>query len=117
MPPVYRSNGLEIILSGKSRCPYTDKETEDAAINKNIRRYLSYGCERLVIYQNGKPVSGLQIMIRPFHVLVANVYTIPSKRRKGFARQLWEEAKAHYPIILHSRNLSEDGKIFSQHCN
>lgn len=117
MRTVYLSRGFEIIISGKSRCPYTNKETESAAINKNIRRYLSYGCERLVIYQNGKPVSGLQIMIHPFYALVANVYTIPSKRRKGFARQLWEEAKVHYPIIFHSMNLSEDGKIFSQHCN
>lgn len=115
-PKVYKNKGLEVILSARGRCLYVGAETEQQSINPAIRRYLSPGCERLVLYRNGKPISGIQIMIQPFNCTIANVYTMPSKRRKGYAKQLWEEAKKHHPLIFHSRNLSPDGEIFSTHC-
>lgn len=116
MPTIYKSKGLEIILAAKSRCLYVGAETEGKTFNPKIRRYLSKGCERLVIYENNKPVSGFQIMIRVFDSIGVNVYTMPSKRQKGYARQLWEEAKKHHPILHLSTNRSEDGKIFADHC-
>lgn len=113
---VYISKGLEVILSAKSYCLYVGKEYEEKAFNPLIRRYLSKGCERLVIYINGKPVSGLQIMINPYDAIVANVFTKSRSRKMGYARQLWEEAKIHHPLLLHSMNRSELGAVFAQHC-
>lgn len=112
----FRSTGFEITLRGKNKCPYTGKET---AINLSdgIKLYRDeYGSNRFVLYINRRAVSALQIMAHKDRVYVANVITVAQHRRKGYAKQLWNEAKKIYPVIHHSENLSPEGKIFADKC-
>lgn len=117
---VYESVGLEIIMKPISKCPYTGKERAIKCADTDVRGYacIEGSSVRFVMYQNGKSVSGLQLMLRKEgFAIVANVITAKKHRRKGYAKRLWAEAKRHYPKIFHSGNLSEDGKIFASKCN
>jgi hypothetical protein len=111
------SIGFECILNSQNDCPYTGKEKIKRSRNKNIKIYCDeFGSERYVYYLDGKPVSALQLVNDGKIVRSCNVITVEEHRRKGFARQIWNEAKRFHPIIIHSTNLSEDGKIYVQHC-
>lgn len=114
----FKTYGFETILNPRSCCPYTGKETV-TILSNGIKLFTdpndSY---RFVMYQNGRAISALQLMkYNDFDIRVANVITVKKHRQKGHARTVWIEAKKIFPLILHSSNLSEEGKIFKQHCN
>lgn len=113
----YSSYGFETILNPRSCCPYTGKESVEV-LGNNVNLYKDqFGSERYVLYENGRSVSALQLMIENDKARVANVITVKNKRQKGYARMVWNEAKKKHPFITHSHNLSEDGKIFAERCN
>lgn len=114
----FRSHGFESILQPRSRCSYTGKETVQI-LDNGVKLFKDEnGSERYLMYKNGKAVSALQLMVRRGKVVyVANVITVSQHRRKGYAKILWNEAKKIHPVIFHSTNLSEDGKIFASICN
>lgn len=116
MATIFKSQGFEIILKGRNCCPYTGKESIEL-LGNGIKLFKDeFGSERYVLYINRKAVSALQLMISENVVTVANVITLPVHRQKGFAKKLWSEAKKRHVNIVHSNNLSEEGKIFSNHC-
>ena len=114
---------MEDIINGKSKTHYIGNE--DIIYNDGtIKCYLAHtkDCYRLVY----KRSSGLQIMnwknhpqlgASTFHV--ANVYTIPNQRKKGFAKALFKKAKEIIKTnkIYHSSNLSPLGKIYAEKVN
>lgn len=116
----FKSYGFETILNPRSQCPYTGKETVKI-LDNNVKLYADEenGSYRFVMYKKGRSISALQLMKRPDKdiVVVANVLTVKQHRRKGYAKIVWNEAKKLFPIIQHSSNLSEDGKIFATKCN
>jgi len=85
-------------------------------MGKNIKLYVSEeeGSYRFVMYKNKKPCSALQVMSRDKNTgIVANVITIKEERRKGYAKKLYNTALRLIPTIVHSTNLSEEGKALS----
>ena len=112
----FRSYGFETILNPRSRCPYTGKEQAEL-LGDDIKLYTNeYGSFRFVLYIKSRAVSALQIMSKDGQATVANVITVKQHRRKGYAKKLWNEAKKIFPVIYHSANLSEDGKMFAEKC-
>lgn len=113
---VFQTYGFETILNPRSCCLYTGKESVNK-ITENIKMFKDdFGSVRFVFKLNGRNISELQLMIREDCVVVSNVITLAKYRKMGYVKKLWTCAKSIYPVILHSPNLSEDGKIFSQHC-
>ena len=91
-----------------------------------IKCYRSVGRDSYRFLYGRKSV--LQVMdfnhnpYRPKHPRrynVANVYTLPEHRRKGYARQLFKVAKKilKTKVIYHGSNLSEDGRHFARTVN
>lgn len=72
-----------------------------------------FGSQRFVRYEDGAPVCALQIVVDRDTQLVANLYTAPEFRRRGFARELFQIARKRYPKLQHSKHLTEDGKGFA----
>lgn len=113
----YRSIGMEGILVGKSRFTYADKEAEIKCKNQNIRCYNGGDSYRFVFYKNKRSFSGLHLQKNTQgYAIVSSVFTKKEHRRKGYAKQLFLEAKKHL-LVFHSTNLSEDGKGFANSVN
>lgn len=108
------SQGFECILNARNKCPYVDNELV-LKMGRNIKLYLSKsGSYRFVMYKNKKPISALQVMSKDKNIgIVANAITIKEERRRGYATRLYNTALSVIPIISHSTNLSEEGRLFS----
>jgi len=111
----YRSVGMEGILVGKSRFTYADKETEIKCKNPKIRCYNDSRSYRFVLYVRKKAVAGIHFQVNnQGYLIVHSAFTLSNHRRKGYAREIFQEAKRTKFIVLHSTNLSEDGKAFAK---
>lgn len=111
----FKSVGLEGNLVGKSRNPYIGAERELQSSDPNIICYVSDGNNdyRFIYVVKGKKVSVVHVDNNTGHYRIANMYTLPKYRRKGYARKLYEAANKKLGIhIPFSLNLSEDGRAF-----
>ena len=70
-----------------------------------------HGSYRYVGLENGRPVSVLQIMSQDGgnRGVIANVYTTPIARRRGWAKRLLEVARKRFREVRHSNDLSPAG--------
>lgn len=68
--------------------------------------------KRYVYSIDGKIVSGIQLMIRHGHVLMANAYTLPEYQKRGYASKLTEKALKQHPKLVFSDDRSTAGKKF-----
>lgn len=79
-----------------------------------IARYRSpHGSTRYVYYVDGAPVSALQVTSRDRrHARVANVWTAPHARRRGYATLLLQRARRDFKTVEHSDDLSPDARAW-----
>lgn len=69
-----------------------------------------YGSHRLVKMVDGQPVAALQVMSADGkRGMIANAYTHPEHRRKGYASELHAAAKGLFSELGHSGDRSEAG--------
>ena len=79
-------------------------------LNHGINVYKDpYGSYRFVMYHDGKPVAGLQIVKGKTGIIASNVYTHPEFRRKGLATALFKQAQSMFPRIKISDSRSDTG--------
>lgn len=78
---------------------------------QNIQLLISpYGSYRYVALEDGIPVSALQIMSHDgVRGVIANVYTTPSARRRGWAQGLLQVARRRFRKVQHSDDLTPAG--------
>jgi hypothetical protein len=94
---------------------YTGKEKSKKLPNNIEKLTADTGSVRYIKYDDkGNPLSGLQIVTRGELASIANAYTNPDQRRKGYAKELALKAKSDYPTLKHSEILEEDGKKFAE---
>lgn len=93
------------------------------AVSDGIAVYRSrspQGSARYVMYRSGEPIAALQVMAietpgipaqrdRGGQAVVANVYTVPSERRKKHASVLLQRAREDYDNVWHSSSLTDAG--------
>ena len=92
--------------------PLTGPETM-TMVGPDIRLYEDeFGSRRFVKLVDGISVAGLQLVTSPDRTVVANIYTHPSYRRRGYMTELFREALARYPALQLSKDRSDDGKLF-----
>lgn len=74
-----------------------------------------YGSNRFVGFTDGKPITGLQVIVgkKPKIQVVANVWTDPDWRGRGAAGDLYALARRVLGPIRHSAHLSESGARFA----
>ncbi len=115
----YESIGFEVYLSPKSECGYCGVEKCYLCKNK-IKLYKDeYDSYRFIKFVNNKPVSVIQLMKTDSWYMIANLFTLKEYRQKGYAKELFFEAKRKLNVnkIYHSNNLSSLGKIFADKVN
>ena len=82
-----------------------------------IGRYKSpHGSVRYVWYEHGKPMAALQVVTRDGkHATIANVYTVPSRRREGLAAALLAKARHDFKSVDHAdeAHLSDEGRAWA----
>lgn len=115
----FRSIGLEGLLLPLNEYPYTfGDERELKSGTEQVRYYVTgrNDSHRFVLFVDGIPVSGIQIMKLPGEQLcAANVYTDEKFRNKGYAKFLFIAAKKKLKgSIVPSKNLSPLGKIHAE---
>ena len=78
---------------------------------KGLARFKTpLGSTRYVWYIAGEPVAGLQVMSRTgYYGVVANVWTDPSRRRRGYARRLLVAARKDFPGGVGHSDVTEAG--------
>ena len=110
------SEDLIAFLGNKSSVPAIGEE-KGKKVDNGISKYTSEnGSYRYVKYLDGIPLAVLQIVSRDgIHGQVANVYTVPKSRRKGFSKKLLSRAQEDFTTIGHSNFLSISGKGFKQY--
>lgn len=110
---IYNEN-LSYLLNPKNTIDFIGEE-KGKYIEDGISLYKNkYGSYRYVYSENGTPIAALQVMsMDGKNGVVANAYTVPSKRKKGFGRKLFNHAKKKFKEIKHSEHLSGSGKLFA----
>jgi hypothetical protein len=89
------------LLLPKDAIPqYVGSETGKTVQSGTSKYTGQFGAVRYVLYQNGVAVAAMQVVRNK----VANVYTLPSERRKGWVTKLWNRAKRDYPKLEHLTN-------------
>ena len=82
-----------------------------------IGRYKSpHGSVRYVWYEHGKPIAALQVVTRDGKgATIANVYTVPSRRREGLAAVLLAKARRDFQTVEHAdeTHLSDEGRAWA----
>ena len=68
-----------------------------------------HGSYRYVYYENGQPISGIQIVSNEEKSIVANIYTRPEYQHLGFATQLFQRAQSDFPNLQHSSHKTDEG--------
>lgn len=98
------SDDLSAFLAPPGKAPGVGPEIGES-VSDGVSKYVSLlpgtrkrsGSTRYVAYSGGKAVSVLQIVSRDGRRgVVANVYTIPSERRRGWARLLLAKARRDF---------------------
>lgn len=81
-----------------------------------IGRYKSpHGSVRYVWYEHGVPLAALQVVTRDGkRATIANVYTVPSRRREGLANTLLAKARHEFKEVAHAEegHLSQAGRAW-----
>jgi hypothetical protein len=63
-----------------------------------------------VLYEEGEPISALQVVApKPprrgkWRATIANVYTVPERRREGHAARLLGAARNDFDEVMHSKH-------------
>lgn len=106
--------GLEVYLNGPSEVPGIGLERGRKPTGDTVAKYTSpHGSTRYVVYVNGKAVSALQVVSRDKRqAVIANVYTLPTFRRCGYASLLLEHARLDFKVVKHASEemMSEEAK-------
>lgn len=112
-PEAEGNENLAYLLDETVRAIGPEKEDRVglAAERAGIRLFVSpYGSYRFVGFEDGDPVSALQVMSRDGRdAAIANVYTAPAHRRRGWARRLLHAASERFRSVAHSTDLSGAG--------
>jgi len=97
---------------GKSKLIGQEKGKQKA---EGVSRFDNqYGSTRYVFAEGGEIVSVLQVMRTDGgNAKIANVYTKPSARRKGYAAKLMTQARKDFKSVTHSDDLSKDGAAWA----
>jgi len=78
-----------------------------------IGRFKSpHGSVRYVWYEHGTPLAALQVVTRDgANATIANVYTVPARRREGLAAALLAKARRDFKKVEHAdeMHLSTEG--------
>ena len=105
---------LAVVLADPGKMPEVGFELGLRPAWNGVGRYVSpFGSYRYVAYVKGRPVSGLQVVSRDRKTaIVANVYTVASHRREGWATELLRHAKQDFKTVQHAaeEDLSTSGK-------
>jgi hypothetical protein len=114
--------GLAVYLADPGKVPGLGPERGERPIGRRIvaiAKYTSpHGSVRYVAYVGGAPVSALQLVTRDrVHASIANVFTVPERRREGWANVLLARARKDFRSIKHAREdmLSGEGKAWRDH--
>jgi ribosomal protein S18 acetylase RimI-like enzyme len=93
------TNGLEVYLDAPGLVPGIGAE-RGRVVSNGIAKYVSpHGSYRYVFYEAGEPVGALQVVSRDGRrAVVANVYVLPSFRRRGVASQLLRRAERDFEV-------------------
>ena len=104
---------LKYLLGDRGKIPHIGQE-KGRKKKDGISKYVSpFGSYRYVYYLNGEAVSVLQVMAKEGIVVAANVYTVGSVRRKGYASKLFKAAKKDFPFITLNKSRSSDGQAWA----
>lgn len=97
---------------GKSKLIGTEKGKQK---DDGVSRFDNdFGSTRYIFSEGGKPVSVLQVMrTSDGGARIANVYTSPEARRKGYASRLMDQARKDFKKVIHSDDLSVDGAAWA----
>jgi len=83
-----------------------------------IARYKSpHGSVRYVWYEHGRPLAALQVVTRDGkQAQIANVYTVPARRREGLAAVLLAKSRHDFQTVAHAgeANLSADARAWRE---
>lgn len=109
------------ILADLNGSSFTRNEREVEIPIRNIRHFVSevaheLKCHRFIYDVDGDLISAIQVMVGKA-AIVANVYTAPEHRLQGYGRIMYNAAKAVFPNLQHSTDLTKDGKEFVKHVN
>jgi predicted GNAT family acetyltransferase len=90
-------------------------EKQDKKSKGGIERYSNkFGSYRYVMVMDDEPVGAIQVMSRDkTKAVIANVYVKPELRRQGIAKNLLVQARKDFDEVVHSNDLSDDGKGFA----
>jgi ribosomal protein S18 acetylase RimI-like enzyme len=110
---LYGYEDLKTLLGDKSTLSTIGVE-RGRTVKDGISRYESReGSIRYVLREGDKPVGALQVVvIGPRTVQIANIYVLPSYRRLGIARELFEKVQRDFREVRHSIDLSPLGRRF-----
>jgi len=107
---------LSYLLAPPGTTPQIGDETGRTRVDGVSRFRSPHGSFRYVLYEQGEPLSALQVMARkppkkgPWKARIANVYTATGHRRRGLARRLLAAARRDFDEVKHSaHDLSSDG--------
>lgn len=107
---------LSYLLAGPGQVPQIGQEKgyPDFTKNGSVKYVSPHGSYRYLYFVDGKPVSALQVVSRDGKTAtVANVYTLPEHRKKGYAAELFERAKQGFEKLTHSKDLSTAGSLWA----
>lgn len=117
----YRPNGLDLsyLLADPGEVEQIGPE-RGARRRDGIARFRSeHGSFRYVLYEDGDPIAALQVVARPppkrgpWRATIANVYTVPGRRREGLASELLDAARRDFDEVVHSASdLTSEGSAW-----
>jgi GNAT superfamily N-acetyltransferase len=99
----YESELLRVYLGDPGSVPGIGPERGKKPTS-GVARYKSpHGSVRYVWYEHGQPLAALQVVTRDGrHAKVANVYTVPARRREGLAAALLAKARRDFKTVAHA---------------
>lgn len=91
-------------------------EEKTYAHSAEVKKYCDrHGSCRYVLFEDNKPIAGLQIVSKDNIANAASLYVVPEYRRKGYATNLFEIAKKDFPNLeVKEKDLTELGKKWWQ---
>ena len=104
-------------LAPKGRAPGIGPERGPSRMPENgiVLFRSTHGSWRYLLFQDGQPVSVLQIVSRDGkHGQIANVFTVSEWRRRGLAELLLQRAHEDFEVIVHSTYLSGSGRRWKE---
>lgn len=106
---------LRVYLGGPGNVPGIGPERGKPVVEGCAKYRSPHGSTRYVWYENGGAVAALQVVSRDKkHATIANVYTLPSHRRRGIADLLLGAARRDFKRVEHAdeSQLSAEGRAW-----